>query len=82
VNYETSLPNVTLIGPKDIIDQLSTGAGPTPYAQLKVTSEDADRPEQQRTLRFVDLPDGVRVDEKDRQRTIRFRLIRKSEVEQ
>src|SRR5687768_10306376 len=82
VDYETSLPNVTLIGPKDIIDQLSTGAGPTPYAQLKVTSEDADRPEQQRTLRFVDLPEGVRVDEKDRQRTIRFRLIRKSEVEQ
>ena len=83
VEYDPSLPNVTLIGPKDIIDQLSAGtANITPYALLSVSGEDADRGAQQRTLRFVDLPEGVRVDEKDRQRTVSFRLIRKSEAEQ
>jgi len=83
VEYDPSLPNVTLIGPKDIIDQLSAGtANITPYALLSVSGEDADGGAQQRTLRFVDLPEGVRVDEKDRQRTVSFRLIRKSEAEQ
>ena len=83
VEYEPSIYDVTLVGPKDIIDQLSAGtANITPYAQLKVTTEDAERGQQQRAVRFVDLPDGVKVDEKDRQRTVPFQLVRKADAAQ
>ncbi len=82
VNYETSVPDVTLIGPKDVIEEMRKPSGPKPYAQLKVTIDDANRGEQRRTLRFVDLPDGVRVDPDDKQRTIAFQLVAKADAQQ
>src|SRR5688572_10670665 len=82
VKYETSLPDVRLIGPKDVIEEMRKPGGPKPYAQLKVTIDDANRDEQRRALRFVDLPDGVRVDDKDKQRTIAFQLVAKADAEQ
>jgi hypothetical protein len=82
VDYDFSLPDVTLIGPKDIIDAIKKPDGPKPYAQLRVMAEDAGRGELRRTVRYLDLPDRVRVSEKDRQREIAFRVERRSEVEQ
>ena len=82
VKYETSLYDVRLIGPKDVIEEMRKPSGPKPYAQLKVTIDDANREEQRRTLRFVDLPDGVRVDDKVKQRTIAFQLVAKADAEQ
>lgn len=85
VKYNTSLANVTLIGPKDVIDEMRKPEGPKPYAQLRVTIEDATaaagRETLRRTLRFVDLPRGVRVSEKDQQREIPFQLVPKSDVQ-
>ncbi|HEV2294358.1 MAG TPA: hypothetical protein VGR35_10910 [Tepidisphaeraceae bacterium] len=82
VEYPTSLPGVRLIGPKDVIEEMKKPEGPKPYAQLRVTSEDAGPGEKRRTLRFVDLPDRVRVHDADRQRTIAFRLIPRSDFDQ
>jgi hypothetical protein len=79
---ETSIYDVRLIGPKDVIEEMRKPGGPKPYAQLKVTIDDASRDEQRRTLRFVDLPEGVRVDDKDKQRTVAFRLVAKADAEQ
>lgn len=81
VEYDTSLPAVTLIGPEDIIAEMRKPDGPKPYAQLRVTIEDAGRGEQRRTLRYEDLPDRVRVSEKDRQREIPFRLVPRSDLQ-
>jgi hypothetical protein len=82
VVYDTSLPDVTLIGPENIIEEIKKPEGPKPYAQLKVTIEDVGRGEQRRTLRFQDLPERVRVSEKDRQRQITFRLVPRSDIAQ
>jgi hypothetical protein len=85
VRYNTSLANVKLIGPKDVIDAIQTEGGPKPYAQLKVTIDDATAASSQdlrRKLRFVDLPRGVRVSEKDEQREVPFQLVPKSDAEQ
>ena len=85
VDYNTSLANVELIGPKDVIDQMRSEGAPKPYALLKINIEDAQagagRETLRRTLRFMDLPRGVRVSEKDEQREIPFRLVPKSDVE-
>jgi hypothetical protein len=83
VDYTTSLPSVTLIGPKDKIDQVSDpNYQQKPYAQLRVTSADVGKEGLKRRLRFVDLPPGVRVSEKDEQREIAFTVKPKSDGEQ
>jgi len=85
VDYNTSLANVTLIGPKDVIDEMKKPDGPKPYALLKVNIEDATagagRDTLRRTLRFMDLPRGVRVSAEDEEKQIPFRLKSKSDVE-
>ena len=85
VDYKTSLPNVELIGPKDVIEQMRTEGAAKPYALLKINIEDAQagagRETLGRTLRFMDLPRGVRVDEGFARREIPFRLVPKSDVE-
>jgi len=81
VEYSPSLSNVTLIGPKDVIDLISKpDYEPKPYAQLRVTSSDVGG-ERRRKLRFVELPQGVRVSDEDLNREVAFKLVAKSGVE-
>jgi hypothetical protein len=83
VEYQTSLPSVKLIGPKDKIDPLRDPAfQPRPYAQLRVTTADVGREGLKRKLRFVDLPPGVRVSDADAQREISFTVKPKADAEQ
>jgi hypothetical protein len=77
----TSLPDVTLIGPKDKIDQLSDpNYQQKPYAQLTIRSNDVGKDGLRRKLRFVDLPPGVRV--KDDQREVTFSVKSKADADQ
>jgi hypothetical protein len=77
----TSLPDVTLIGPKDKIDQLNDpNYQQKPYAQLTIRSNDVGKDGLRRKLRFVDLPPGVRV--KDDQREVTFSVKSKADADQ
>jgi hypothetical protein len=82
VNAPTSLPDVTLIGPKDKIDQLKDPSyQQKPYAQLRVTTNDIGKDGLRRKVRFQDLPPGVRVKD-DPRFEIPFSVKPRSDVDQ
>jgi hypothetical protein len=84
-----TIPNVTVKGPPDKIDLLMRAmenpGAPTYYAVLEIQSEDRPPegqsvgPVRTRQLNFAaGLPDGVRVSPEDAQRTVDFKLVRRS----
>jgi hypothetical protein len=78
VECDRILTNVHVIGPPDTIKLLEQDNSPyKPFAELRVTAE--DRPPRDtsapRMLRFIDLPDGVKVDKVDAQKAIPFKLV-------
>jgi hypothetical protein len=77
VEYEASLPKVTLIGPRDKIEMLQQSQDERPYALLKVSSADVGESRRRRPW-FSPLPDGVRISDADRQREIRFEVTAKA----
>jgi hypothetical protein len=82
VNAPTSLPDVTLIGPKAKIDQLKDPSyQQKPYAQLRVTTNDIGKDGLRRKVRFQDLPPGVRVKD-DPRFEIPFSVKPRSDVDQ
>lgn len=74
--FEPTLPNVTVIGPRDVIESLRNGtAGRMPRAILELSRDDLPpgRP-RMRQVRF-DLPEGVRVSPEDARREVEFTLV-------
>lgn len=71
------LPNVTLIGPPRLINAMRDDEHfkPRPEARLKISGDDPTNSWIRRTLRYDNLPNGVRVGPEDEQRTIEFRLV-------
>lgn len=73
------LPNVTLIGPPRLINAMKDEHfKPRPEARLKIFGDDPINTWIRRTLRYDNLPNGVRVGAKDEQRTVEFRLVERT----
>lgn len=75
--YETSLDNITLIGPADQIRAIEEGtANPPPKATFQISGDDIEALERPRRAKVMyDLPEGVRVNQEDAQKTVEFRLV-------
>jgi hypothetical protein len=79
VDFAASVKNVKVIGPKAVIEQMRRpDFAPPPYAQLAVSPNDAGAGPQRKRLRFVDLPEGVRVSDADRAKEFDFEVTRKT----
>jgi hypothetical protein len=78
VQFKDTIYDVKVIGPPDKIQALQRDDTPKPYAVLHVTGD--DRPtanstgQHTRRLEFK-MPDGVRLDPQDDQRSIDFTLV-------
>lgn len=77
LRFEQSLPDVTLIGPADALNNLDRAGAKQPYADFTVSSADAGEPKM-KPLEFRDLPAGVRVSDVDRDRQIRVEVVPKT----
>ncbi|MFN4242367.1 MAG: hypothetical protein ACK4PI_03930 [Tepidisphaerales bacterium] len=80
--FEPTLPNVTVIGPRDVIESLRNGtAGRMPRAILELSRDDLPpgRP-RTRQVRF-DLPEGLRVSPEDARREVEFTLVPRTRPE-
>ena len=80
VRHEASLPNVTLIGPQDKIELLQQPGFEQPIAVFEVSSADAGQP-RRKTLSFMKLPEGVRVADADRNRSITVEVVPESSID-
>lgn len=75
VEFDPILERVTLIGPPHLIELIRDQTiNPRPKARLEVTADMPIGIEQERTLRFDDLPEGVTVSREDERRRIRFTI--------
>lgn len=76
VDSPDNLTNVTVIGPPAQIELLKqANFEPKLKAALEVSRDDGVGTIRTRTLRFYDLPEGVRVSAEDARRTVDFKLL-------
>ncbi len=79
VEYDPILERVTLIGPPHLIEAIRNQTiNPRPKARLEVTDDIPIGVEQERTLYFDDLPEGVTVSREDQRRRIRFTIYERT----
>ena len=86
LEYSASLANVTVVGPKEQIDQLRR-TGDKPLAVFRVTDKDAIKDPSDKRTRAVEylsrgLPPDVRVSPKDEGRTVDFQLLPRAAADQ
>jgi len=75
VQYEPILNNVTVTGPPQKIEMLQDpNFQPKPRAVLELSREDVTSP-RPKTLRFLDLPEGVTVNQDAATREVTYRLV-------
>lgn len=75
VEFDPILERVTLVGPPHLIAAIRDQTiNPLPKARLEVTADMPIGIEQERSLRFDDLPEGVTVSRDDARRRIRFTI--------
>ncbi|MEO6435065.1 MAG: hypothetical protein ABIP55_04795 [Tepidisphaeraceae bacterium] len=80
-DFKGVLQNVTVIGPPDIIDVMDKpNFEPRPKARVTVTPQDVGE-RRSKPVKY-DLPDGVKVIDADRNRTVEFRLVDRSTLTQ
>lgn len=77
LTFNSSLTNVTLIGSADALATLELPDAKQPYATFTVFSADVADPKP-KPLIFLNLPDGVRVSDKDKNRTISVEVTQKN----
>jgi hypothetical protein len=81
VQYEPILNNVTVSGPPQKIEMLQDpNFQPKPRAVLELSREDITNPGP-KTLRFIDLPEGVTVDDEATRREVTYKLVDRSAVQ-
>lgn len=81
--YETSLSNITVIGPADQIRAIDEGtASKTPKATFEISGDDLDAIDRPKRAKVIyDLPEGVRVKPEDAQKTVEFKLVPRDATE-
>lgn len=74
--FEPTLPNVTVVGPPEIIEALRAGtATRMPRAILELSRDDLPAGRVRRRQVRFDLPEGVRVSPDDSRREVEFTLV-------
>ena len=76
ISGDQTVANIHVIGPQTQIERIDSQQF-LPRAVLEVTGNDINHDDLQRELKFV-LPDGVRVTPEDANRTVEFKLTRRS----
>jgi len=72
IAYDPILPRVTVVGPPQKIELLRReDYQPKPRAVLDLSKSDVENP-RLKTLRFIDLPEGVTVDDASARREVTF----------